>query len=176
MPKREAPESVMRDLCEAVDAWYGMDNTEAQPGWCEESKRMFAAMQAYRAATAPLRTRAEVDAERLLNLDAWRANVISSTELCMRDSILCSEQTSGPGGEDADPPPCAPPGATYSPLVERVLASDEPEACSCDEALALREKLEHIETECELYFRGKKLAPEAMTAIRGLLPCRNQTT
>jgi hypothetical protein len=50
-------------------------------------------LQAYVAETTPaLRTRAEVDAERLLNLDAWRASAISSTELCRRDSLLSAER------------------------------------------------------------------------------------
>jgi hypothetical protein len=174
---------VLERLAEAVDKWSRVT------GHLQGENEVSNALRAYRAATAPLRTR-EQSAVDLAEAVAWtlRWNDGNNVTLMNVDPGQISdliieyahaksrEPTSGPGGENADPPPCAPPGATYSPLVERVLASDEPEICSCDEALALREKLEHIETECELYFRGKKLAPEAMTAIRGLLPCRNLTT
>lgn len=61
-PSRERIAAALA-LAKAADTWYGLEATEEQPGWCEESKAMFRAMQAYRATAHKPRTRAEVDAE-----------------------------------------------------------------------------------------------------------------
>jgi hypothetical protein len=105
-PQPEMPEEAMTTptperiaaalaLAEAVDAAaVACDAPEGTPPalfqrtWLARCR----ALDAYRATAPKLRTRAEVDAERLLNLDAWRAFAISGTELCRRDSLLSAER------------------------------------------------------------------------------------
>jgi hypothetical protein len=48
-----------------------------------------------RASCPPLRTEAEVAAERLRNLEAYVADEISGLELCRRDRALAKEPTRG---------------------------------------------------------------------------------
>ncbi len=63
-PKPVVSRETLERLAKAVDAWYGMETTEQQPGWCDESKEMFRTLSAYRAESTPkLRTLAEVDRE-----------------------------------------------------------------------------------------------------------------
>ncbi|HEX5011676.1 MAG TPA: hypothetical protein VFY71_14885 [Planctomycetota bacterium] len=89
-------------LAEAVDAAARVcDATEGTPpdlfqrAWQARCD----ALAAYRATAPKLRTRAEVDAERILNLDAFRAGVINGCALVDRDQALCREETA----PDAEP-------------------------------------------------------------------------
>ena len=99
------------------------------------------ALSAYRATLPRLRTSAEVDAERLQNLTAWRANEIVGAELCRRDQLLCAEltaaddsgPTTAPVAKESHDNAGAAGGATYE--------ADEPEACSCEESESLKRAL-----------------------------------
>lgn len=138
--KRRAPESVMLDLCEAVDA---------QTGESKMSYRVVCALEAYRAATAPLRTRQEVDKSKLLLAHDLYQRVCDHVWFRSEWKRLCSEPTT-------DEP---------SPLVDRALASDEPEACSCEESEDLKRKLADIRTEWLLWREPRKTGLDAMSAI-----------
>lgn len=94
-------------LAEAVDRWSAKmgtftgsvegrvtDDSEEWSATCET-------LTAFRATAPKLRTRAEVDAERLLNLDAWRRNVIDDPMLRFRDERLAREETA-PEAEPTD--------------------------------------------------------------------------
>lgn len=85
---------------------------------------------------APLRTRAEVDAERLLNLDAWRRNVIDDHMLRFRDERLAREETA--------PEP--------EPIIDCEFEESAPgeSPCNCDQALALKKRVEELDCELEL--------------------------
>lgn len=81
MTNRKAPESVCRDLCEAV-IHYGIWPKVLEPH-----------VESYRAATAPLRTRQEVDAEIvswIRDSVATKAHINGVWERVLR---LCSEPT-----------------------------------------------------------------------------------
>jgi len=92
-PARAKPETLHR-LARAVDAWYGHDSTEEQPGWCEDSKEMLRAVVQLRAeCRVPLRTRAEVDAE----IADWIRSAVESklhiNPTWERVEQLCAEPT-----------------------------------------------------------------------------------
>jgi hypothetical protein len=126
------------------------------------------------AATAPLRTRQEVDAEIAERVRQYHRHeppgIRSWCESLVEDiNRLCSEPT-------ADEPS----------LVDRVLASDESEACSCDESEALKrelrgcqaslasrteeakdacQKLMDIQTEYDIWNVGKKSSAATLDPI-----------
>lgn len=110
--KRRAPTEVLERLAEAVDEHARIND----PGGTSPS-RYREQLAAYRAAVAPLRTRAEVDAEIVATVrakDGWH----NSARLCE----LISEPTamnSGPSSADTEEvpsprPPVSPAGADYS--------------------------------------------------------------
>lgn len=101
MTNRKAPESVMSALCEAV--------LDLAP--CALPAHLDQYVKAYRAATAPLRTRASVDAEigRIMR-DAYSAGpgaVSFSAFTSLHLSRLCSEPTADEPEKDekGDPVP-----------------------------------------------------------------------
>jgi hypothetical protein len=47
-------------LAEADSAWYGPSSTPPEPGWDADSKAHYLALQRYREAIAPKRSRAEI--------------------------------------------------------------------------------------------------------------------
>lgn len=125
MTRREAPLSVLKDLAEAFSQYPPEHMTGNQED----------ALAAYRAATAPLRSRAEVDASKLHCASAYFNGNMGIDTARAEWARLCSEPTSdpnpsGPGGESA--------------LVERVLASDEPDPCGCEQSEALLQRLGRI--------------------------------
>jgi hypothetical protein len=141
MTNRKAPESVMRDLCEAVSKYWSSSGHGGE---------VWTHLCAYRAATAPLRTRQEVDGE----LVSWvRESVATNRHINSTWNgvlRLCSEPT-------ANEP---------SALVDRVLASDEPEACSCEESEDLKRKLQHVRDICGRY-GASCCAGDVLTVLDG---------
>lgn len=171
---RKAPESVCRELAEAADDWYERKlDAEPAQGWCAEAKRLFYAIKAYRAATAPLRTRAEVDAEiATIVRHAHGSGVVhvhtSNVDVTARVEQLCDEPTAdGPEALDA----------LFG--VAPDLPLEDPEPCGCEEGDALKRELRgcrasltsrtnelrEIQTEVDLWRSGKKGVSFAMNAI-----------
>lgn len=148
---RKAPVEVLQALCEALDAAEPRMSTPLGP-------RTKAALKAYRVAIAPLRTRAEVDAEIGREL---RSSVIGnlacndclcpenlndnpdSNERAKRLRALCAEPTS---------PDPAPEPSTFTTRHGDVIdLGAEPEVCSCDESEHLIRKLQYIREVCGRY-------------------------
>lgn len=98
----------------------------------------------------PLRTRAEVDAEIARRIRDWSdagCGLMIGPERVALLATLCSEKTApGPTELGACPPDCPDciVQAEDDPLVQQTLAADEPEACSCEESEALKERLRRI--------------------------------
>jgi hypothetical protein len=180
--RRKAPESVMRDLCEAV--------LDLAP--CALPAHLDHYVKAYRAATAPLRTRASVDAE----LTAWIRDSVATKRHINNvwDTVLrlCSEpiaddhgSSSTPAakesrdnaGVSAGPAKCDCGAYSFqphnvncavlgrgSPLVDRVLASDEPELekCGCEETEALRDEVNELR---QLLDYARRTAQDIVTVL-----------
>lgn len=99
---REPSLATLKALAEAVSLYAEMFTREREESrqWPE---KVMPALLAYRAEIAPrLRTRAEVDAERLRNLDAWSSAQIATATLATREAKLCAEPTA-PEGETPEP-------------------------------------------------------------------------
>jgi hypothetical protein len=149
--KRRAPLEVLERLAEAVDEWAG--GVSFYPNSSEPGKLLHEAvcnaLAAYRAATAQLRSRAEVDAEivglvRSFVDDKGMAEEGRYWDLRSKMFSLCREPTSGPGDESAP---------------------EDPEACSCDESEGLKRKLLDIRTEYELWETSAKGSTATLSAI-----------
>jgi len=120
--KRRAPIEVLEQLAHDVEHW---DRTfpHAVPGYGGVRD----SLAAYRAATAPVRTREQVDAEIVAIV---RGGKLHQTGMYSTIADLCREPTDfGPSGESTDPPPSPATGATFT-------------ACSCEEALDLRARID----------------------------------
>ena len=134
MTNRKAPESVMRDLCDAVDREFRDGNATAD---------VREALAAYREATAPLRSGAVVDAEiarltRECVENEW-AGGEDDYERWERVTALCREPTSGSSSAPAAKESRDNAGVSAGPANE-----DEPEECGCDEANALKFEVERL--------------------------------
>jgi|SRR6185503_1897572 len=124
---------VLLRLAEALDKWAkrmgaftGTEDgriTDEEAEWVAIRDRL----SAYRAEIAPkLRSRAEVDAERLLNLDAFMSDVIGSAELRARDCKLQHEPT-------AEPVHSTPAGSYDWSRVPQELWAALAHECCCDD-------------------------------------------
>lgn len=126
--KRRAPESVMRDLCEAVEAYERRVDDLSLPE-APETKALAKALSAYRAAAAPLRTRQEVDAEiaeTVRDICEYNGTIPAIMPIDGQQKLkrLCSEPT-------ADEP------APREPTRSEPTA----EPCGCEESEALRARI-----------------------------------
>lgn len=153
--KRRAPIEVLERLAEAqANIYRDLHNGD---------ERLPPDVAAYRAATAPLRTRAEVDAEivDMVRMSGSTPGVppelSPSSHYLRRLSDLCSEPTADDHGSSSTPAAKESrdnAGVSAGPanaLVDRVLASDEPEPekCGCDESEGLRRELEKFRNELD---------------------------
>jgi molybdenum cofactor biosynthesis enzyme MoaA len=101
MTKRECPREILERLAKAADHFMTMSHLRGSLSQeaMDADIALGDCVKAYRSATAPLRTREQVDAERLRNLDSWKAEAMGSSMLRVKDDRLCREPTSGPSGE-----------------------------------------------------------------------------
>ena len=141
MTNRKAPESVCRDLCEAV-IHYGIWPKVLEPH-----------VESYRAATAPLRTRQEVDAE-IANLCRDKVTLPRPIDLdevsriSKRIEELCREPTADEPEKARSRRECGDCGLLYE---GDECPAHEPEACGCEETEALKRKLQHVREICGRY-------------------------
>jgi hypothetical protein len=120
-----------------------------------EGKRLAESLAAYRAAKAPKRSRAEVDAEIVGAIrEAFARNALNRETLRENLRGLAREETA-PEAEPAEIP--------------LDIDFPDPDPCSCDEALALRRKLADIGMEMSLWRSLNKSATDALAAIRLIL-------
>ena len=146
--RRRAPIEVLERLAEAFDSNWKND----APGAVERYAELMAAHQAYRAATAPLRTRAEVDADiaTLLREDVAHGPAVDCLgydRTAKKLRLLCAEPTS-----DEPAPPI---GVSF------------PEPCSCEESTALHGRLRRIHQLTLTYdLTSREGAVTAIQAIR----------
>ncbi|HEU4582484.1 MAG TPA: hypothetical protein VFS67_29705 [Polyangiaceae bacterium] len=116
------------------------------------------AIRAYRATAPKLRTRAEVDAEiakltRECVENEW-AGGEDGYKRWERVTALCGEETAPEPTElGACPPDCVACNPLPDPLVQQTLAADESEACSCEEAEALKAQFDR----CRAIVRAARL-------------------
>lgn len=152
--KRRAPIEVLERLAEAM-----LEYTSNGKRFCgklgtlagDDHDAVVDALAALRAATAPLRTRAAVDAEiaTLLREDVAHGPAVDCLgydRTAKKLRLLCSEPTS----EEPAPP----------------IDTSFPEPCSCDEALHLKERLRCIRAHTLNYEPGCQVG--ALLAIRAL--------
>src|SRR3990167_160096 len=124
----------MRDLCDAVDREFRDGNATAD---------VREALAAYRAATAPLRTRAEVDSDIVAEARAaFRDGHPHIPILCMAMNRLCSEATTDDYGSSSAP--AAKESRDNAGVSAGPANEDEPEECGCDEANALKFEVERL--------------------------------
>lgn len=113
-------EAAVRRLQNGHGPWDGK-HADSDSG--RERARVAEALSAYIATAPKLRTRAEVDAERLRNLDSFLSDAMGLNMLCVKDEKLRAEPTtptdSGPSSDSA-PPSALPTGAAYSQLLDRI--------------------------------------------------------
>lgn len=154
MTKREASRETLERLAEAVDS---AARATDDPGGCppELFERTFRerceALSAYRAEIAPLRTRAEVDADISREARRFFGDVLTDASIERHDRLkeLVREPTqdSGPSSDDRAPS-AMPAGADLSdptPLQQAARDAldrmEAAEACSCEESEALRAEI-----------------------------------
>lgn len=120
-------------LAEAADRYCGSASIDGLP---ESSRPFFRSVAAYRAAIAPKRSRAEVA------LDLAEAICFSERRTVGKDVSLVAVDTGKVSdliteyGRAKSREQTAP-----EPNHTRVIPGDDPDPCSCDEALALKERI-----------------------------------
>lgn len=139
MNERKPSEDVMRELCEAVDGWCGLEGVEAQPQWAPDAKRVWSAVNAYRAAKQP-RTRAAIALE-VMNKLAGKAGCSAYGFGPGKERQLTFNVPDGVGGKELldlltafnnaeDPPPSSHPANALTDH-DRDARPEEAEALPC---------------------------------------------
>jgi len=156
-------------LARADSAWYGGTDGDPEPGWDHASKAHFMALKAYRAAIAPkLRTRAEVDAEKLQVASSFFAGYQSEKTCRENWGRLCREETAPE--PDPKPPPAPAPGyhcpkcGPIGPDIDdegqcnrcgRFAEGAEPvDSCGCEASDALRDEVKELRQLLDFARRG----------------------
>jgi hypothetical protein len=153
--RRRAPLEVLERLAEAAaEYWQGMKHAVNEP----RRNHLLDCLETYRAATSPLRTRAEVDAEiatcTRLHVRYWGTdgpdNVHAAETRWKGIQRLCSEPTTD------EPEPNA--------TTDHDADLRDPEPCGCEEAGELRARLTRIKSMAGTYRSGEPYS--ALAAIR----------
>lgn len=156
MTARRAPIEVLEALAEAV-------TVARERGWTLPTN-VEPAHDAYRAATAPLRTRAEVDAE-IVDEVRHAAHLLQGDGYGKIVSLCSEPNRDEPETERISDRRCRRCCALFATPVERLshegsctnATTDhdadliEPERCGCEEAEALKAKVRHIREVCGRY-------------------------
>jgi hypothetical protein len=164
---QHAPIEVLERLADATNAVVSVAGRASGTSACPlpaHLQEWYSALDAYRAATAPLRTETAV----VLDIGHHVRACVRLGELRMTADE--KQRLEDLANEHTAPAPEKPPlrvhdlRATFSGS-----GSDEPEACSCEEAEALKRKLLDIRTEYELWETSAKGGSATLSAIALIL-------
>ena len=113
-------------------------------------------LEAYRATLPRIRARAEVDALKLELAGRFYRKECDHVWFRQEYAALCAEPTAEDSGSGSAP---AAKESTDNAEATVGAANDEPEACSCDEALELRRLLRHMRSLAEEMVRVTETTP-----------------